>query len=117
VIAVLDEVPGQVEVGERLALELHVVNDRRDPVPDLVVQVTSRWAAGSDEPVLRTGWRGAVDADAVARVGSLRIRVPAPADPAGASLETVVELLEGEEVLSRRVTRTFVTPGPMTDDR
>jgi beta-mannosidase len=110
VIAVLDELPEAVPAGDRLVLDLHVVSDRREPTTDLVAVVTAAWSDHGGEPILHTGWTGAVDADAVARVGTVRLLTPPPPDPSGASLEVVVELREGDIVLSRCSSTTLVTP-------
>ena len=115
VIAVLDELPDQVQVGDELALELHVVSDRREPISDLVAVVSATWS-GCDDPVLRTSWQGDVEADAVARVGTLHLSVPPPPEPVGGSLTVTVELREGDGVLMRRAVTTYVI-GAMTDDR
>ena len=46
VIAVLDEPPEHLVVGDRVALDLHVVNDLRTPVDRLRAVVTVAWAVG-----------------------------------------------------------------------
>ncbi len=111
VIAVLDELPPTVRVGERLALELHVVNDRRHDLDGLRATVTVAWDGRHDEPVQHLGWEGAVGADAVARVGALDLVVPSPppsTTPGTPSLVVTVRLNDGDRTLGERVTRTSV---------
>jgi beta-mannosidase len=78
VIAVLDPLPEVVRPGDRIALELHVVNDRRTPAERLRTVVSAAWAGRPDQPFHRVGWEGSVDADSVERVGTVRITVPVP---------------------------------------
>lgn len=72
VIVVADRLPAEVIDGETLALDVHVVNDRRRPVQDLEVSAVLRWTGGEQR------WRfgGAVGADSCSRVGTLQIEVP-----------------------------------------
>jgi beta-mannosidase len=72
VIATADRLPAELVPGEALALDVHVISDRRAPVEDLEVRATLRWEGGEQR------WRfgGAIAADAVARVGTLQIEVP-----------------------------------------
>jgi len=61
-----------VRPGEPIALDVHVVSDRRTPVRDCVVEAELTWDGGSHR------WRfaGTVDADSVTRVGTLSWVVP-----------------------------------------
>ena len=72
VIVVADRPPEVVTPGERLALDIHVVSDLREPIDAAVVDVTASWSGGSSR------WRfgGGVDADSVARVGTIVVDVP-----------------------------------------
>jgi beta-mannosidase len=79
VAAVLDELPDRLRPQDRLALDLHVVNDLRTPVEHLRVTVALAWAGREDAPFHRVGWEGEVAADAVVRVGTVELTVPAPA--------------------------------------
>lgn len=71
VLIAADRPPAIVEPGQKLALDVHVVNDLREPLTGEVSAVV-RWAGGRRE------WRfgGDVDADSVVRVGRLRCSVP-----------------------------------------
>jgi beta-mannosidase len=72
VIVVADRLPATLAPGEALALDVHVVSDLRLPLDDLLCTATLRWDGGEHE------WRftGAVDADSVARVGTLQLEAP-----------------------------------------
>jgi hypothetical protein len=72
VIAVCDPPPETVEPGETLALDVHVVSDRRTPLRDAVVEATVRWTGG--EHTWR--WGGDVPADDCVRVGTITLVVP-----------------------------------------
>lgn len=72
VIVVADRPPEVVAAGERLRLDVHVVSDLRSRIDSAVVDVTASWSGGS------TRWRfgGSVEADSVARVGTIALDVP-----------------------------------------
>ncbi len=71
-IVVADRLPLDVTPGQALALDVHVVSDRRDPLPNVEVAAEVRWATGSQR------WRfgGDVPADRCIRIGTLPIEVP-----------------------------------------
>jgi len=72
---VADRLPASVHPGEALALDVHVVSDRREPLVGCIVTARLAWTGGAHE------WRfgGDIDADACVRVGTLQAIVP-PAD-------------------------------------
>lgn len=72
VAVIADRPPDVVTAGERLALDVHVVNDLRTPVDPAVVDVEAKWATGSRR------WRfgGGVPADDCVKVGTLTLDVP-----------------------------------------
>ncbi len=72
VIVVLDRPPSIVGHGERLVLDVHVVNDLRTPVDPAVVEITATWAGGSHR------WRfgGSVGPDECVKVGEVELDVP-----------------------------------------
>ena len=76
VVAVADPLPLRPRPGSRLALRIHLVNDLRH-VATGVVTAELRWADGG----VRRRWSGAVGADQVARVGTLRVRLPTALGP------------------------------------
>ena len=71
-IVVADRPPAAVRPGDTLALDVHVVSDRREPLAGCVVTARLAWAGGEHE------WRftGDVGADACVRVGTLQAVVP-----------------------------------------
>ena len=104
VIVVADLPPDWVSPGDDLRLDLHVVSDRRDRIDDARVDVTARWAGGT-----RTwAFGGPVDADDVAKVGTIRLTVP---DTLG---ELVIELLateaDGQPLARNRYTTAVTLP-------
>ncbi len=72
VIVVADLPPDWVNPGDRLRLDVHIVNDRRTPVDDARVEATARWAGGS----MSWAFGGPVEADEVVKVGELSLTVP-----------------------------------------
>jgi beta-mannosidase len=72
VIVVADRPPGIVSPGQKLELDVHVVNDLRVAVDPAVIDIHARWAGGEQR------WRfgGAIPADDCVRVGTLEIEVP-----------------------------------------
>lgn len=72
VIVVSDRLPAHVHVGDTLALDVHVVNDLRQPLEDAVVVARLSWDGGEHT------WRftGHVASDDCARVGTLQFVVP-----------------------------------------
>jgi beta-mannosidase len=84
VIVVAETVPTRVEPGQRLRLDIHVVNDHRTTIEPATIDVTVRWGDGERR------WRfgGRVDADDCTFVGRIEFDVP----DAGRSLEVDLEL-------------------------
>ena len=72
VIVVADEPTAVLVAGTAIALDVHVVSDRRTPIEGAEVRATLRWEGGEQR------WRfgGDLDADTVQRVGTLAIEVP-----------------------------------------
>ena len=107
-IAISDRPPDVLRVGEHHDLDVHVVNDRRVPLGELVVRATVSWGTDDSPRVVppapprpdirRQAWQGEVGADAVVRVGSIHLAVP----PGAESLVLELELSDAAGVLSRR---------------
>ncbi|MEM7093462.1 MAG: sugar-binding domain-containing protein [Actinomycetota bacterium] len=72
VIVVSDRLPTEMRPGDAVLLDVHVVNDERVPHEDLVVTAELHWPGGQH----RWAWRGSVEADAIARIGSINWIVP-----------------------------------------
>ena len=72
VIVVADRLPASVAPGHALALDVHVVSDRRAPIEAAEVEATLRWQGGSH----RWRWADDVPADSCVRVGTIQFIVP-----------------------------------------
>ncbi len=72
VIVVADRPPDVVIPGERLDLDVHVVNDMRTELAPAVVHVTATWNGGTR----RWSFAGDVPPDECIRAGRLRLEVP-----------------------------------------
>lgn len=99
VIVVSARPPATVRAGDTLALDVHVVSDRRIPLADVTVAAVLGWD-GSER---RWRWRGEVPADACVRVGTVQAVVP---DAPGALVLTLD--LDGPEAASNTYTSTIV---------
>lgn len=96
VIVVADPLPPVVQRGETLALAVHVVSDRREPIADATVRATVRTldadgaAVGEDHT---QAWGGTIPADECALIGRVTAAV------ADGAAQVVVDLeLTGETV-------------------
>ena len=85
VIVTLDRWPRCAHAGERVACDVHVVSDRRAPLPDARCTVQVRWDDGDE----RWEFGGDVDADTCALVGRISVTVPDDATRLTATLELV----------------------------
>jgi beta-mannosidase len=81
--------------GDKLALDVHVVSDRRTPIADAEVTATLSWDGGSRE----WRWAGDVGADACVRVGVLQTELPDAEGPV--VLDLSLRLPDGELVTNR----------------
>jgi beta-mannosidase len=72
VIVVADRLPAVLAPGDRFALDVHVVSDRRIALEAVEVTATLSWPGGDH------GWRwgGDVPADSCVRVGTISVVVP-----------------------------------------
>jgi beta-mannosidase len=94
VIVVADRLPQELTAGQALALDIHVVSDRREPLADAEVAARLHWSGGS-----RTWrWQGDIPADACQRVGTVQIVVP---DAPGAATLELDCRYEGTQVSNR----------------
>jgi beta-mannosidase len=71
VIVVCDQLPAALEPGRAVTLDVHVVNDLRQPLA-ATVAVSANWPGGTRQ----WGFRGDVDADDCAFVGTVSIEIP-----------------------------------------
>lgn len=72
VIVVSELPPDWINPGDTLALDLHLVNDRRVAIGDARVTATASWAGGTR--VWNFG--GPIEADEVTKVGQVKMTVP-----------------------------------------
>ena len=72
VLVVADRPPSIVTPEERLALDVHAINDLRTAVDPAVVEIVATWAGGERR------WRfgGSIDADECVKVGTIELEVP-----------------------------------------
>jgi beta-mannosidase len=100
VIVVADRLPTSVRAGTALALDVHVVSDRRYALEGAEVQAWLTWDGG------RHGWRfgGQVGADACVRVGTISFVVPDAPGPLALDLE----LVAGDTAVTNRYEATIV---------
>lgn len=101
VIIVADRPPSIVVAGDELRLDVHVVNDRREPLTDAIAEVVAEWPGGEHT------WRfaGDVEADAVALVGTIELTVP---DTLGA-LTLRLRLATGDATIDNRYRSAITT--------
>jgi beta-mannosidase len=81
--------------GDKLALEVHVVSDRRTPIADAEVTATLSWEGGSRE----WRWAGDVGADTCVLVGIVHTELPGVEGPV--VLDLSLRLPDGELVTNR----------------
>ncbi len=72
VIVVADRLPASIAPGHALALDVHVVSDRREPVESAEVRAELNWNGGSH----RWRWGDDIPADSCVRVGTVQFVVP-----------------------------------------
>lgn len=72
VIVVADRLPATVAPGDCLALDVHVINDLREPLIDALLRAHLRWATGEHE----WSFVGTADADDCTRIATLQFVVP-----------------------------------------
>ncbi len=100
VIVVADRPGPELVAGSEVALEVHIVNDLRDPLDSLNCTAMASWPGGG-----RTWqWSGNVDADACARIGVVRFTVPDA--PGSWVLDLTIDHAEG--VATNRYEATIV---------
>lgn len=101
VIVVSDRLPATVCPGDALALDVHVVSDRRTAL-DGRVTATLRWDGGAH----RWDFSGTVAADSCALVGTVQFEVPDAPGPLGLDLDGRI----GDDRTTNEDRTTIVTP-------
>jgi len=72
VIIVADRLDPDIAPADAVLVDVHVVNDQRDPLAGLKATAHLTWTGGEH----RWGWIGSVEADSVARIGSINWIAP-----------------------------------------
>jgi beta-mannosidase len=104
VIVVADLLPDWINPGDRLVLDVHLVNDRRTPIDAARVSAAAVWAGA------RHDWSfgGPVDADEVVKVGVIDFEVP---DTLGEfAIELVATEADGTPLNGNRYTTAVTVP-------
>lgn len=102
VIVVADRLPGTVAPGTALAVDVHLVSDRRRPLDDAVCTASLEWAGGSHE----WRWSGSVPVDGCVRVGVVRFVVPDAPGPLRLDLTA-----DHPEVVATNRYESVIAPG------
>lgn len=92
VIVVAGRPPASIAVGDTLALDVHVVSDRRDRLDAAEVKATLSWSGGDHT----WRWSGEIPSDSCVRVGTVQLVVPDAPGPLALDLE--LRLPDGERV-------------------
>jgi beta-mannosidase len=95
VIVVADRLPARVAPGQAIALDVHVVSDRRTAIDGARVAARLSWPRGEQ----RWRWGGDIPADACVRVSTLQFVVPNV--PGDLDLDLELRLPDGEGVTNR----------------
>jgi beta-mannosidase len=103
VIVVADRLPASVAAGDPLALDVHVVSDRRYPIDDAQVTASLSWPDGGHT----WRWGGEIGADTCVRVGTIQAMVPdlGPDATGVLALDLELQLPDGEAVTNRYESR------------
>ena len=102
VLVVADPLPDDLQRGETVDVDVHVVSDLRHALDFAVVDAVVSWAAGEQR------WRfgGAIPADDVVKVGRIRFDVP----DAGSRIELDLTLTSGDVTSRNHYTTTIIAP-------
>jgi beta-mannosidase len=94
VIVVADRLPAGFAPGETIALDVHVVSDRRSAIDGATVSAVLSWPAGDQG----WRWRGDIPADACVRIGTIQLVVPDAPGP----LVLDLDLVAGDDAVTNR---------------
>lgn len=97
VIVVADRLATELAPGDTVAVDVHVVSDRRVPVEDVEVRAWLSWEGGDQR------WRfaGTIAADTCQRIGTLAIEVPDAPGALALELEMTGPQIPGGSVVRR----------------
>ena len=104
VLVVADPLPSDLDLGEQLDIDVHVVSDLRHGLDFAVVDAVVGWAGGEQR------WRfgGPIPADDVVKVGRIRLEVPVASGP----LTLDLQLTSGDVTSHNRYSTTIGQPSP-----
>jgi beta-mannosidase len=112
VIVVADRLPPAVTPGQALALDVHVVSDKREPIEGARVAARLTWPGG--EHLWR--WTGDVPPDTCVRVGTLQFVVPEGPEgddtPSGSALSLALVLHHPPSTIVRNSDECPIVPPP-----
>jgi beta-mannosidase len=104
IIVVADPLPDWVNPGDRILLDVHLVNDRRHALDSIRVDATATWAGGSAQ----WSFGGPVGADEVVKVGVVDFATPNTLG--GLALEFRATDADGSIVAGNRYTTAVTLP-------
>jgi beta-mannosidase len=104
VIVVADLLPDWINPGDRLLLDVHLVNDRRTSIEAAHVDASAIWAGGRRDWV----FGGPVDADEVVKVGVIDFEVPNTLGEL--AIELVATEADGATLNGNRYTTAVTVP-------
>jgi beta-mannosidase len=102
VIVVADRLPAGVVVGEALALDVHVISDRRQTIEGASVSAVLTWPGGDQ----RWRWVGDLPADSCVRIGTVQVLVPDAPGP----LVLDLDLVAGDDAATNRYETLITRP-------
>ncbi|MEM8747062.1 MAG: sugar-binding domain-containing protein [Actinomycetota bacterium] len=105
VIVVADLPPDWINPGDRLRLDVHLVNDLRAAIEDAVVDIVVRWAGGEE----RSRFGGPVAPDDVVKVGRVDVIVPDTLGELAIEL-TATDAQTGDLLATNRYTTAVTLP-------
>jgi beta-mannosidase len=120
VLVVADRPPATVRPGQALALDVHVINDRRIALDDMMLSAYLRWKEsaaatpppekGSTTTSHRWRWRGDVPPDDCIRIGT--VQAVAPDDPGPLIFDLrLSRASDPDTVVAANRYRSLVVPG------
>ncbi len=110
-IVTVDPLPGHLHGGEVVPLDVHVVNDTRIALDDMIVTAHLSWEEGGDAQSRSWSWGGEVPADSCVYVATLDLAVPAVDGEVDLEV-TVATADDPTTIIGRRTRRStaFHTP-------
>jgi len=108
VIVVADRLPPELEPGQLVALDVHVVSDRREALAGSQVTAVMTWPQGQHT----WQWDGGIAADSCARVGT--IGWEAGSETGEVTLELALEIEGHPDLNAGNAYRSVIVPGGLS---